>query len=143
MLLKEYVSTYVRLPEITLNIERELMPQISSDDIDHFLTYAKINGVNITSETVHPETLKATQGEFNVDKILSFIANPPEINKPVMVSSDDYIMDGHHGWIARLNKDETEIQIYRFDVPVMELLSLMRRYPRTYFKTVNENTQRN
>ena len=55
--------------------------------------------------------------------------------KPLLASSDDYIIDGHHRWLAALNSGDP-VRILRANVDGNELLSLTLKFPRVYFKDI-------
>ena len=56
-------------------------------------------------------------------------------NSLLLASSDDYIIDGHHRWLAALNSGDP-VRILRANVDGNELLSLTLKFPRVYFKDI-------
>jgi hypothetical protein len=118
----------------TMGIKRNQMPQVATKDYPEFLDYLKDNGAHFTKDTVPADSLKAIQGEFSdqgVEKALKL----RKIEKPLIASSDNYIIDGHHRWLAALNTG-VEVNIFRVDIPGQELLQLVKDFPKTTYKDI-------
>lgn len=82
---------------------RHCLPQIS--DYYGFVDAVEAEGGVITDETVDPEDLTPTQSNFNQEKVARIVSDGPEkllAAKPVIVSDDDFILDGHHRWLAAI-----------------------------------------
>lgn len=121
-------------PKDTLGIKRSEMPQVATADYPEFIDYLKDNGAHFTKETVPADSLKAIQGEFSdagVEKALL----KRDIKKPSIVSSDNYIIDGHHRWLAALNTG-TDVDIFKVDIPGKKLLQLVKDFPKTTYKDI-------
>tara|TARA_B110000858_G_scaffold134602_1_gene153036 strand:+ start:186 stop:617 length:432 start_codon:yes stop_codon:yes gene_type:complete len=123
----------------TLGIKRDEMPQVKSKDYDELIKHLNKNGVRVTKKSVKASTLKATQKDFNVDKIVGAISKIKTIGtaKPLIVSSDNYIIDGHHRWLAAKNVGDS-ISIMQSNVKVKELLKHVYSFPKTFTKGINE-----
>ena len=123
----------------TLGIKRDKMPQVKSKDYDELIKHLNKNGVRVTKKSVKASTLKATQKDFNVDKIVGAISKIKTIGtaKPLIVSSDNYIIDGHHRWLAAKNVGDS-ISIMQSNVKVKELLKHVYSFPKTFAKGINE-----
>ena len=130
----------------SLNIPRSEMPQIKSTDMDDFREWLRSQGVESVEEPVPVVELNAIQSEINIDKVHGMLqAKTVEelaYSKPVLVTSDDYLIDGHHRWFAlTVESDENEISTIRVQLPVQELLKLAHDYPRVSYKSaVEENS---
>ncbi|MFM9027922.1 MAG: hypothetical protein ACKOQ6_07980 [Bacteroidota bacterium] len=133
------------------------------DSLDHFLSYLEKSGVNVgPEETRAPETLHASQRELDAAKVdglaeimrkelisISKIADPKErqkaidklkerhgLFKKIIISSDGYIVDGHHRVIGRLvanglSTDDLEMldmTVRKIDMPIIDLLTVSRAY---------------
>jgi hypothetical protein len=72
---------------------RDQMPQISQDQITTLID----TGIGKLVKVV-PTKLRATQKNFDYTKIASIKSNPSD--KPIVVSNDLYVCDGHHRWLA-------------------------------------------
>ena len=123
----------------TLGIERGKMPQVRSKDYDDLIKHLKKNGVRVQKKAVKASTLKATQSNFNVDKIVDKISNIKTLGKakPLIVSSDNYIIDGHHRWLAAKNVGGS-IDVMQSNVKVKELLKHVYSFDKTFTKGINE-----
>jgi len=120
-----------------MGIPRKQMPQIKSSDYPEFVDYLADNGASFTKETVPATSLKPVQKEFSkkgVEKQINKLAKDG-VKKPVIASSDDYIMDGHHRWLVALNTRDS-VDIYRVNKPGKELLDLLLAFPKVYFKDI-------
>lgn len=134
-------SNPIEVPPETLSISRAHMPQIAPDKRDDFLKSLEAEGVSHQYVRMAPIHLKATQGEFNLGKVRSIIEKNPSV-PPVIVSSDHFILDGHHRWLADYNKDKMEpTPILKINLPILDLLSQARRFDGVQFKSVTENTK--
>ena len=137
---KSYISELkVEVPSMTLGISRDKMPQVKSKDYDELIKHLNKNGVRVTKKSVKASTLKATQKDFNVDKIVGAISKIKTIGtaKPLIVSSDNYIIDGHHRRLAAKNVGDS-ISIMQSNVKVKELLKHVYSFPKTFTKGINE-----
>jgi hypothetical protein len=49
--------------------------------------------------------------------------------KPIIVSNDGYILDGHHRWLADYNKDKNaETSAIVVNLPILELMRVSKYY---------------
>ena len=120
--------------EDTKNIDRKGMPQVAENDLAAFLKYLKNNDIEVKEKTVQASELKASQGQFHKEKIKKIIksieANELEY-KPLLVSKDNYIVDGHHRWLAFLNLDK-KIDIYKININFEDLYKTMEKFPKSF-----------
>ena len=123
----------------TLGVTRDKMPQVKSKDYDELIKHLGKNGVRMNKKSVKASTLKATQKDFNVDKIVGAISKIKTLGtaKPLIVSSDNYIIDGHHRWLAAKNVGGS-IDVMQSNVKVKELLKHVYSFPKTFTKGINE-----
>ena len=124
-------------PKDTMGIKRNQMPQVATKDYPEFVEYLKDKGATFTKGTVKATSLKAIQGEFSdqgVEKQLKKLMNK-EPKKPVIASSDDYIIDGHHRWLVALNTGDT-VEVFRVNMPGQELLQLVKEFPKVTYKDI-------
>ena len=125
----------------TMGVPRAKMPQIHKDDYNEYLQYLKDNGVDFAQKKMPASSLKATQGEFSkkgVEKQLDKnLAQKGENPKPLIASSDNYIIDGHHRWLAALNT-RGSVNVIQASIPVNQLMDLTLKFPKVYFKKIYE-----
>ena len=111
----------------TLEIERLDMPQVHPKDYAELLTYLTSLGIKMEKGEIKAKKLSATQSDFNLGKILSIMGILKKIDKanPLIVSSDNYIVDGHHRWLAARNGGQN-ISIIKADVKIRVLLRAIK-----------------
>lgn len=140
---KAYLNEKVDLPakSKTLGINRKDMPQIDHEHMNDFLSYLKANDVSYSKESVDPDTLKATQNQFHIAKIQAImdkIESGDYKKKRIVVSENDYVIDGHHTWIAHKNLDK-KIDVIRIEAKAKNIVSLMHDFPKSYTKKLHED----
>ena len=121
-------------PEDTLGIKRNEMPQVATKDYPEFMDYLKDSGAKFKKETVPAKTLKAIQGEFS-DQGVEKALRKRKLKKASIVSSDNYIIDGHHRWVAALNTGQ-DVDIIRVNMPAKKLLQLVKDFSKTTYKDI-------
>lgn len=85
--------------DIGMTMSRDIMPQLPN--IPSFLSFLDKKGIPHKKETLRTYNLKSTQSEFDMDKVQAMMyAND---TKPIVVSNDGYVLDGHHRWMANDN----------------------------------------
>ena len=99
------------------NIGREQMPQIN--EIEEFKSYLKFNGVNFIEKSFATRTIKPTQIEYDEEKVKNMDLIK---DKPIVISSDLMVLDGHHRYFKHIEEDEKMIFAIKVDLPINELL---------------------
>lgn len=112
----------------TLGIPRAEMPQIKGDHRGALIQFLQGRGINHETVEMPASELKPTQNEFSTKKVANWTEKREGVDRSVLASSDGYILDGHHQWVAALAAGETE-KVIRFDVPIQELLAAVREFP--------------
>jgi hypothetical protein len=127
-------ETRRELPD-SLGIPRAAMPQIGREHMDSFIKFAKDQGVDVRDEKIKISDLKPTQNEYNPTQAASL---PPEaLKKPLMVSADDRILDGHNTFVRLSEEDPNQtVDIRRIPLRTEEALALMRDFPKAGYKPV-------
>lgn len=98
---EQFLAEKLSVPNLDdgLNKRRHAMPQLSQ--FDKFKADLKANDIKMTEGgTKNPKSLTPTQSNFNEEKVEAMIENGTWNNKPIIVSDDDYVIDGHHRWLA-------------------------------------------
>lgn len=110
----------------TLGIPREEMPQIKADKRNAFLEFLKKSNVSSEDTSVDPKSLMPTQKEYSPSKVQGAIEfgekNPDLPQRPILVSVDGHILDGHHQWCAHLQNGVDDMRVYKLSAPIKELL---------------------
>ena len=132
----------------TMGISRKDMPQIQSSDVADFIRFLKSNGISTIKMMVDPNGLKATQGQFDKKKIKSMLdklADGDVSDKPIIISKDDFVLDGHHRWLAHANigldiaNIGLDIPVYKVNMNAKDLLKKMFEYSKTFNKKLYES----
>jgi hypothetical protein len=116
-----------------LGIERVKMPQIPKEQAEAFLKHLTNKGHAVVLQTESASHLRATQNQLSgaaVAHIATFLRNKPDHQSSrIVVSKDNYILDGHHRWAAKIGLDaednrlgDPDINIARVDIGITELL---------------------
>ena len=121
-------------------------PEDDKSTLDHFKAALEKDGVKITSgEKVKVGLLKATQREILADKTYG-IANAylqgkfDPFETSVMVSSDNYVLDGHHRWSAALTADpKRALNVIRLGIPMKELLNKAHAFQGVFRADMHDN----
>ena len=91
----------------SLGVSRQNMPQINSKDVGDFVKYLKDNGISVSTSKIGVSKVGMTQKDLNVDKVKKLLGvNKSNLSKPVIISKDNYILDGHHRVAALYNLDD-------------------------------------
>ena len=127
-------STAMPLATASLGVARRDMPQIPPDRAPAFLTWLANQGITHSRKQIPAMRIHPTQGEFNYDKIQHFATTKSEPRlhqrQPVLVSSDLYILDGHHRWAEVLAADPgAPINTIVIGARIRRLLVLARAFP--------------
>ncbi len=133
----------INIPSSRIGIPRKKMPQILSTDVQDFLGWVTDQSIKWKKSKKSVSSLHITQKEINADKVVGMIngAKESSLAKPIIISKDNYIVDGHHRFVALLNKDNKyKIETYQVDLPIRELLKLIDKYPKTFYKTISESS---
>ena len=130
-------------PKDTLGVKRKDMPQIKSEDYNLFYAYLKKNGAKFTKDTMPASELRAMQKEFSDEGIMKQMRKNIEQGpntKAVIVSSDGYIMDGHHRWLVALNTG-SDLNVMRVNMPAFELYDLVNKFEKSYYKDMYDSVE--
>jgi hypothetical protein len=115
-----------------LGIMRDEMPQVPYERKGEFISEMEKRGIAVTRENVSPQKLHPIQAEISAKKSgklareIKQNGHGESDGARIIVSSDDYIIDGHHRWAASAFlslKDEGQaIPVLRVDMTHMELI---------------------
>lgn len=125
------MATYVK-PMGTM--KRHKLPNIIDDKA--FVEDIETCGHCVTEYADDTSIFTPTQSEFNNDKVQSIIKNK-SFDKPILVSSDDYIVDGHHRWKAACDSD-INISVKKIDMTYTEIFDFLDSKPYVANKKINE-----
>lgn len=119
-----------------LNKRRHTMPQLKD-----FATFSKDlsdNGIDISAaKDLDPKKLTPTQSNFNEDKVRTMIDNGSWNKNPIIVSSDDYVIDGHHRWLAAC-EEKQKVSARVVDKSAEDLLDFLKGKEYVIKQTIKE-----
>jgi hypothetical protein len=124
----------IKIPPPGLTFSREMMPQLGP--LGDVLKNLRRHNVKFHKELIDPKKLKSSQSEFNKSKIINIMMDRKNTLSGVIISSDNYVLDGHHRWLAHYNQDK-KIEVVRVDMPILELMRLVKTFNNTHYKDVN------
>ncbi len=132
-------------PNQTLGVKRRDMPQVHRDHYPELIDYLKDHGNRFINKEVHAHELRATQGEFSdkgVRKMMRTGGRPSDSRgkdkKPLIVSADNYIIDGHHRWLAAWNQDDV-VPVMKSSLPIRQLFQLIKDFRHTTYKDIHDS----
>lgn len=112
-------------PKQSLGLKRNEMPQIRGEFMPILFNQLNIDRIRYKDIRVLANTLKPSQNEINIDTVNQFSKDTPYL-KRVLVSSDNYIIDGHHRWYFSVLND-LPVDITKIDLPIEEALNYIRQ----------------
>jgi hypothetical protein len=117
----------------SLNIARRDLPQIRSAYIQDYLEWLqKTHHVTHRKDNVPASSLKPIQTAIESDRVAQLKPGRSQ-EKPIIVSSDHYILDGHHRWYQGLMSGDS-LGIVRVSVDMKKLLRLTKDYPHVQYQ---------
>jgi hypothetical protein len=126
----------VYVPQTSLNMTREQMPQITAANTMEFIDWLEGQGITVQFLSMPVALLRCAQGNDQVDpKKVSALQNSQTIStKPFIVSKDNYVFDGHHRWLALLNRDpHYSVDTYRVNLPIKDLLAMAGKFGKAMY----------
>lgn len=105
---------------------RHTLPQIR--DFEAFTKDLEDNGIKMSTKLLKPSDLAPTQSNFNEEKVDDMIAAGGWEKKPIISSSDKFVVDGHHRWLAA-TKTKMPIKSRVVDMSCDGLLKFLKDKP--------------
>ncbi len=125
----------------TKGIPRIEMPQMDAVKTKLFRNYLKEQGYKVEKDKVRSIYLRASQNELVGVKVAAKVAKMKAkgidtIPNRLIVSKDDYIVDGHHKWATQLALDAEKgnldkghkMKISRVNIGIIPLLKLAMKF---------------
>lgn len=127
------------LIKASVGIKRKDMPQIASKNNQDFIKFLSDSGIKVDKKSVAPISLGITQNELNMEKVIALMSRDYDNSKPIFISSDRRVLDGHHRFAAAYLKDsDKKITVYQVNLPIRKLLDKVRQYDRVFTKKIDE-----
>lgn len=99
---------------------RKNMPQVTQKELPNALRLLNKDGISCEQVKTQISKLKPYQKDYNKDKLISMIKDFKSIEDipPIVISSDNYIVDGHHRFLAAKAKYPNDyISTIKIDLP--------------------------
>ncbi len=129
------MQLFKNILEEAIKRTRRNMPQI--DNFEGLIRDVTIKGHKIIAKSVDADSLEPTQHDFNDEKIKSILDNKSYNSKPIIVTSDYCILDGHHRWKACcLSGDQQDV--IQIDMLFDELYEFVKDKEYVSYKGINE-----
>ena len=112
----------------TLGVPRAEMPQVEAQHRGALVQFLAARGIPHEQVELDGSKLKPTQAEYDAGKVAAMAADPGASSRSVLVSSDGYVVDGHHQWIAQTEAG-TPVKAIRLEAPIRELLPVVAEFP--------------
>lgn len=133
-------SVWVKMND-DFNIPRHQMPQVRSSKWDSFKKYLRDNDVRM-EEAVSVPANKLTPTQKHLDhKKVALVAqmDAKRKEKPIIVSRDGYILDGHHRWAYEFGQGN-RLPANIIDMDIKELLPFIKKWDGVEFAKLNHMT---
>lgn len=122
------------------NLTRAQMPNIPGKSVLDFLSRLKKRGITVYDKSISVGLLRPTQGEMSKSQMNQMITMPEaKLRSHVLVSSDGFILDGHHRWGHLLTRSpESKINAYVIGLPIKSLISEANRYSGAVHRNIKD-----
>jgi len=112
-----------------LGIPRKYMPQFESKkEIRQFTNFIrKAYGIRNHKTRKAAGELRPSQKEISRERVESLVADNilRKVNVPILISGDDYVIDGHHRWAAyKMEAPSKKIPAVVIDAPIKDVLGI-------------------
>lgn len=105
---------------------RHLMPQIDGDQYEQFMSYAE---GKVIQHTIRPQEIVPHQ-RIEITRALTLTQE--QIEKPIIISQDNFIVDGHHRWYWHNQNNDGQMNVIRLKLNFMEAIAFAFAFPPTY-----------
>lgn len=116
-----------------ITVPRDQMPQIREDDIPRLLVYLGRLGVKLEAGEILVSTLQHHQ-EINWEVVKAIANDAFKLRKPVLICSDDSIIDGNHRVAAHKMAGRDFIGYIRMSIDFEHAIPLLNSFPNAYNK---------
>ncbi len=109
--------------EASLGVPREFMPQITEANRAEVLAYLETLRIPTRTRVACCSSLFPTQSHYSPEKVEAAKRRLGN-DRPILVARDLRILDGHHHWLAMLDRDPAaDIDIIEFDERITPLIT--------------------
>ena len=124
----------------TIGIPRTDLPQIEDEYHSDILKDMDNDNISYVNKDMGCKELKPSQDELNLEKISGMRNEGNHLkSRSIFVSEDNFIVDGHHVWAARMLDDPNmEINCYKVNMNIIDLINWFNSHDFTYSKKITE-----
>ena len=123
------------------NFNRKDMPQVSTQNMSKALDRVA-DKVRVSKESIRASKLKKSQKELYKDKVKGIASkfSSPNSMKPLVISKDNHIVDGHHRWAAAIYKwgEDVKIPVHRINLSAVNAIKLYSMIAKSIGEMVSE-----
>lgn len=113
----------------SLGLERIDMPQVTAAHRGALISFLRARDITYDAVEVAANSLRPTQAGYYPDKVAKQAART-EPGPAIMVSSDGYLVDGHHQWMAAMQADPTGlVRVLMFHERIRPLMAAINQFP--------------
>lgn len=140
---REFLSEMVKHLPGPFRIPREAMPQIAHEHYDELFAYLKEFGISIRKEKIDPRVIKPIQKSINMTAVSVLVQKgKASLKKPVLISKDNFLLDGHHRWAALKGLGVDSIDAIKIQIPAKEAIAYLRSFEKTEFRGIATDQNR-
>ncbi|SRR6266446_116602 len=109
---------------------------------EEFIKHLKNIGIATAAESVPAAFLRSSQRELIGTKVADMMEKKGRSllsKKPIFISRDNYVVDGHHRWAAIVGLDagtkrfgNLRMNVYRVDAPISEILQIGKKWSKEF-----------
>jgi len=122
------------------NLNRNKMPQVNTQNLSKAIDMVS-DKVKVTKGKIEAGKLKKSQKQLYKDKVQGIadrFTSPTKL-KPLIISKDNHIVDGHHRWAAAIFKwgNDVKIPIIRINLPILKAIEIYAEIANTMNEDIN------
>lgn len=110
-------------------IPRDQMPQVDQKDLPAMFQWLASQGVTVNEEIMPPDRIR---GHQKVNRSLVHKIPEEALEKPIVISEDNIVVDGNHRWATAHFRKRGSIATYVIGAKFDEALELVRKCPQSY-----------
>lgn len=114
----------------SLGIPRAEMPQVRAADRPEMLQFLAQKGIASQVAEVDPTQMRPSQVEFSPPKVESAKGIVDDEKSMAIVSTDGFVIDGHHRWMAQAAKGEP-LRAIQLEGKAADILKAIHQFPKS------------
>lgn len=141
---RDYVSGNIYYPPNSLGYSRNQMPQVEDKYQRKFFQYLHDFGIKFSKKTFRVGEIKPSQKEIRIDVSMELLKTQSnKLKKPILVSSDGYVIDGHHRWFAFfLENPMQKIKFIKISIPAKKIIPIINKFDFVSSKDIKNKPQK-